>query len=321
MQYCAYVHRLDSVLDQFKALSEETRFRLFRVLAESGEFLCVCELTDILQIPQYAASRGLNVLKRAGLVEELREGKMKFYRVTGEPGAETESEEDFVSERSSDIKGLIHSVLSVPASRPVSSSETILAIDSDRLRWRIDIRQQGKCVITYRGDKTHKVYPQGEEESMKNDEDKQKVLFICVHNSARSQMAEEYCRQFAGDRYEVESAGLEPGELNPYVVKVLKEDGIDIIGKKTQSVLDLYRQGKTYSYVITVCSREAEEKCPIFPGPVRRIHWPFTDPSKFEGTEEKITNKTREIRDSIKNHVKQFAEANKTEYIKENGNE
>lgn len=313
MQYCAYMHRLEFVLDQFKALSEETRFRLFRVLAESGEFLCVCELTDILQIPQYAASRGLNVLKRAGLVEELREGKMKFYRISYDSAGETDSEEGSVEDRRPEIKGLIHTVLSVPAARHLSSPESVLAIDSDRLRWRMDIRQQGKCVITYRADNTHQLSSRREEDSMNNKDEKQKVLFICVHNSARSQMAEEYLRQFAGDRYDVESAGLEAGEINPYVVKVLKEDGIDISEKKTQSVFDLYRRGKTYGYVITVCSREAEEKCPIFPGPVRRVHWPFPDPSKFEGTDEEITHKTREIRDSIKDHVKQFAEANKTE--------
>lgn len=309
MQYCAYMHRINSIIEQYKALAEETRFRLFRVLAEYGESLSVCELTDILQIPQYAASRGLNVLKRAGLVEEIRDGKMKFYRITEYPKAETESGGSLDKEMSQGVKGLIHAVLSVPA----NSEDSLLAIDRDRLRWRLDIRDQGKCVITYRAEEPYQRYRQGEEEGMNNNNEKTKVLFICVHNSARSQMAEEYLRQFAGDHYEVESAGLEPGELNPYVVKVLKEDGIDISGKKTQSVFDLYRRGNTYSYVITVCSREAEEKCPIFPGPVRRVHWPFPDPSSFQGTDEEITQKTREIRDSIKDHIKQFTEANKIE--------
>lgn len=90
---------------------------------------------------------------------------------------------------------------------------------------------------------------------------KEKVLFICVHNSARSQMAEEYLRKLASDRFEVESAGLEPGTINPLVVEVLKEEGIDITGKKTNSVFEFYKEGRRYHYVITVCSKEASERC------------------------------------------------------------
>ncbi len=138
--------------------------------------------------------------------------------------------------------------------------------------------------------------------------DKKKVLFVCVHNSARSQMAEEYLRQTAGDRYETESAGLEPGTINPLVVEVLKEDGIDISGKQTKSVFDLFKTGKKYHYVVTVCSREAEEKCPIFPGVTRRFNWPFTDPSKVEGSHEEKLEKVRAIRDQIKEKVQSFIE-------------
>lgn len=132
------------------------------------------------------------------------------------------------------------------------------------------------------------------------------VLFVCVHNSARSQMAEEYLRKFGGDRFETESAGLEPGKLNPYVVEVLKEDGIDITGKDTKDVFDLFKAGNTYRFVVTVCSREAEEKCPIFPGAVVRYNWPFDDPSKFEGSREEILARTRVVRDAIKAKVKEF---------------
>lgn len=136
--------------------------------------------------------------------------------------------------------------------------------------------------------------------------DKKKVLFVCIHNSARSQMAEEYLRHMAGDDYEAESAGLEPGTINPLVVEVLKEDGIDISGKQTQSVFDLYKAGKKYHYVITVCSREAEEKCPIFPGVTQRFNWPFDDPSKVEGSHEEKLDKVRIIRDQIKEKVSAF---------------
>lgn len=140
-------------------------------------------------------------------------------------------------------------------------------------------------------------------------ESKERVLFVCVHNSARSQMAEEYLRYYGGELFEVESAGLEPGTLNPYVVKVLQEDGIDIRGKQTQKAWDLYKAGNLYSYVITVCSREAEEKCPIFPGRTHRINWPFPDPGKFTGSEEEILYQTREVRDVIKMMIRQFVDS------------
>ena len=133
-----------------------------------------------------------------------------------------------------------------------------------------------------------------------------KVLFVCVHNSARSQMAEEFLKKYGGKRFLVESAGLEPGELNPLAVAVLKEEGIDISGKKTRSVYDLYKQGKTYNYVITVCSKEAEERCPIFPGNGRRENWPFADPSKFSGSLDEKLRRTREVREEIKAKVRQF---------------
>jgi arsenate reductase (thioredoxin) len=138
--------------------------------------------------------------------------------------------------------------------------------------------------------------------------DKKKVLFVCVHNSARSQMAEEYLRQTAGGEYECESAGLEPGTINPLVVEVLKEEGIDISGKQTKSVFDLFKAGKKYQYVITVCSRDAEEKCPIFPGVTQRFNWPFDDPSKVEGSREEKLEKVRAIRDQIKEKVNGFIE-------------
>src|SRR6185295_15139320 len=107
---------------------------------------------------------------------------------------------------------------------------------------------------------------------------KRKVLFVCIHNSARSQMAEAFLRKHGGDLFESESAGLEPGKLNPNVVTVMKETGIDLTGKPTQAVFDLFHQGKTYDFVITVCDKEAAEQCPIFPGNVKRIAWSFKDP-------------------------------------------
>ncbi len=126
------------------------------------------------------------------------------------------------------------------------------------------------------------------------------VLVICRHNSGRSQIAEAYLRKFGGDRIHVESAGFEPAkEVNPLVVEVMKEEGIDLSGKKPQSVFELYKQGRLFDHVITVCS-DSESDCPIFPGITRRWHLPFPDPAAVEGTHAEKLAKVRGIRDAIK---------------------
>ena len=132
------------------------------------------------------------------------------------------------------------------------------------------------------------------------------LLFLCVGNSARSQMAEELLRKMAGDRFEVESAGIEPGKLNPAVIEVLKEKGIDISGKQTRSVMDCVKSGKLYHYVITVCDETSAERCPIFPGVAKRLHWGFTDPSRFEGTWEEKVSKTRTVREEIRTRIESW---------------
>ncbi len=136
--------------------------------------------------------------------------------------------------------------------------------------------------------------------------DKKKVLFICVHNSARSQMAEAFLNRLAGDRFIAESAGLEPGTLNPVVVEVMKEAGIDISGNKTKSVFDFYKQGKRYDYVITVCDESQSKSCPVFPGALKQIHWGFDDPSAFTGTYREKLEKTRRVRDQVKTALEQW---------------
>lgn len=138
--------------------------------------------------------------------------------------------------------------------------------------------------------------------------DTPRVLTICIHNSARSQMTEEYIRQAAGDRLEVMSAGIEPGTLNPTVVELLKEDGIDISGKPTRSVFDLHEAGERFDYVIAVCDAEAAERCPVFPAEKRRLHWPFPDPSKATGTMEEKLAYVRPIRDEIREKGRGFVE-------------
>ena len=140
-----------------------------------------------------------------------------------------------------------------------------------------------------------------------------KVLFVCVHNSARSQMAEAYLNHLGEGRFEAESAGLEPGTLNALVVQVMKEDGIDISGNQTKSVFDIFKRGGLYSFVVTVCDETNAEKCPIFPGAAKRIHWSFADPSSLSGTEAEKLERTREIRDEIKRRVKSWIVARGTD--------
>ncbi len=136
--------------------------------------------------------------------------------------------------------------------------------------------------------------------------DKQRVLFVCIHNSARSQMAESYLNLFGGGKFEAESAGLEPGKLNPLAVEVMKEVGIDISSNKTKDVFEFFKSGKMFSYVITVCDEASAERCPIFPGVCKRIHWSFPDPSAIEGSREEKLNGTRIIRDRIKEKIKKW---------------
>src|SRR5437868_5779606 len=95
---------------------------------------------------------------------------------------------------------------------------------------------------------------------------KEKVLFICVHNSARSQMAEAWVNYTCGEFFEAQSAGLKPGTINPLVIQVMMDVGIDLSKKKTQAVFDVWRSGQMFHYVITVCSEAEAKGCPIFPG-------------------------------------------------------
>ena len=281
---------MHTVLAAFNAVADETRLRILRILLRAGTPLCVAELVDIVRKPQYAVSRALSQLVEAGLVTEERRGKLRFN-----------------APRAGDTTGHLF-----PLVASVDGTTEPFAVDDDRLRWRLDLRQGNECTVTYTAG-----YAPDDYKTRRNrmaDDEKRKVLFICVHNTARSQMAEAYLRHFAGDLFEVESAGLTPGTLNPYVVRVMQEEGFDISRNVPQSVFDLYRAGKTYTTVVTVCSREAEEGCPVFPGPVRRLNWPFPDPGQFTGSDEEILAQTREVRDRIRETVKRFAERYRKEH-------
>ena len=132
-----------------------------------------------------------------------------------------------------------------------------------------------------------------------------KVLFICTHNSARSQMAEAFLKKMGGDRFAVQSAGITPGEINPLAIAAMAEIGIDISKNKTQSVSELVQKGELFEYVIAVCDKAAGV-CPFFPGSAKRLDWNFEDPSTFSGTGEKKLRKTREVRDQIRAQVENW---------------
>jgi len=129
-----------------------------------------------------------------------------------------------------------------------------------------------------------------------------RILFLCTGNSARSQMAEGLLRHFAGDQFEVYSAGLEPKTVNPYAIQAMQEIGLDISGHKSKSVMD-YLGRVHMGTVITVCSN-AEERCPIFPFSTERLYWPFEDPAAFVGTDAETLTKFREVRDQISTRLK-----------------
>jgi arsenate reductase (thioredoxin) len=138
--------------------------------------------------------------------------------------------------------------------------------------------------------------------------DNAKVLFVCVHNSARSQMAEAFLNDMGNGKFSAESAGLEPGVLNPVVVDVMKEIGFDLSNNKTKSVFEFYKQGKRFEYVVTVCDEANSERCPIFPSVKETLHWSFKDPSAIKGNNEEKLAETRIIRDEIKNRLENWLE-------------
>ncbi len=137
---------------------------------------------------------------------------------------------------------------------------------------------------------------------------KKRALFICVHNSARSQMAEAWLNHICGDFFEGQSAGLEPGKLNPLAVEVMAEAGIDISHKKTQAVFEVWKSGQLFTHVITVCDESSAGKCPIFPGPANRLHWSFPDPSQVRGSEAAKLERVRAIRDEIRRRIEEWCE-------------
>jgi phosphate transport system regulatory protein PhoU len=133
-----------------------------------------------------------------------------------------------------------------------------------------------------------------------------RVLFVCVHNSARSQMAAAWLNRLHGDCYEAESAGLTPGDPNPLAVEVMREAGIDIAGNRPRDVFDVARSDKGFDYVVTVCDAVSAERCPPVLGIAEQIQWEFEDPSAFDGSREERLEKTRYVRDAIRAKIDEW---------------
>ena len=129
-----------------------------------------------------------------------------------------------------------------------------------------------------------------------------RVLFLCINNSARSQMAEAFLRQLGGKEFQAFSAGLEAKRMNPLTVRVMEEIGVDLSGQWSKGINE-YLGKENFQYLITVC-HDAEENCPrVWPGVHTRLHWSFEDPAAFEGTEEEKLAKFRQVRDQIRARV------------------
>lgn len=136
--------------------------------------------------------------------------------------------------------------------------------------------------------------------------EKTRVMFICIHNSDRSQMGEAFLKHLAKDRFEVASAGIEAGTLNPLVVSAMADVGVSMDGHFAKKAIDFVNRGEHFDYVITVCDESNAERCPMFPGKHVRMHWGFPDPSAIVGTDAEKLAGIRPIRDAIKAKVEEF---------------
>ena len=134
---------------------------------------------------------------------------------------------------------------------------------------------------------------------------KPKVLFLCTGNSARSQMGEAFLRHYAGDRYDVYSAGLNPKGINPYTIRVMTENGIDLSGHRSKDIME-YLGKMTFGYLITVCGNAEANSPTTVVGISQRMHWPFDDPAAVQGSDEEILAKFREVRDQIDAKVQEW---------------
>lgn len=139
---------------------------------------------------------------------------------------------------------------------------------------------------------------------------KTRIMFVCIHNSARSQMAEAFVRHYAADRFDVHSSGIEAGKLNPLVVQAMAEVGVSMDGHFAKGAQEYIDRKEVFDYVVTVCDESSAERCPMFPGKHARMHWGFPDPSAITGTDDEKLAGIRPIRDAIEKKVKEWIATN-----------
>ncbi|GAB7082394.1 metalloregulator ArsR/SmtB family transcription factor [Megalodesulfovibrio paquesii] len=271
---------MEQVARVLAALGDPARLRL-ALLLRAGE-LCVCDLQAVLDLPQSSASRQLGVLKQAGVVECRREGRWMYYRLALE---------------------------AAPALRPLLAwfdalgRTEPLALED---RARLDLRHARAAAGGAGCESTEEFAGIIFHNARRMDVKHANVLFICEHNSARSQMAEAYVELLSEGSITAASAGFDPRPINPLVVEVMREDGVDLSQKAPQSVFEVFKSGAVFQAVITVCDEGAAAACPVFPGLTHRLHLPFPDPAALEGTHEEKLAETRKIRDQIKAMARDF---------------
>jgi arsenate reductase len=133
-----------------------------------------------------------------------------------------------------------------------------------------------------------------------------RVLFVCVHNAARSQMAEAFLNRLGEGKFTGESAGFTPAPINPYVIRAMAEIGYDLSGKQANDIFVYFRQERKYEIVVKVCDLGNGQRCPIFPSTRITLNWPFPDPAGFTGTDEMIMDRVRRLRDDILARVREL---------------
>ncbi|MCB9134102.1 MAG: metalloregulator ArsR/SmtB family transcription factor [Anaerolineales bacterium] len=254
--------------NQLKLFAHPERLRVLDVLRHGAA--CVCHLEAYLARPQPYVSQQLRFLREAGLITDTRQGNNISYTLAGD--AIRDWLDVILGPADQPDPEYVHYLQTIPCECPEC---------------------EANLQVTFIPNETPKEIEMS----------KAKVLFLCTGNSARSQMAEAFLRKYAGDRYEVYSAGLEPKGLNPYTLQVMEEAGLDMSAHRSKDVRE-YMGFVNFGYIFTVCDH-AEKNCPtIFLSSGEHHHWGFEDPAAFSGTEEETLAKFREVRDLIEGKIR-----------------
>lgn len=258
---------IDYLSQRIKLLAHPERLRLLDVLRRQPE--CVCHLEALLGKPQPYVSQQLRVLREAGVISAERDGHNLYYQLCD-----------------AEIGRWLNTILghAVGEHPDLRYHKQVVSCACPECATGMEISFHEQNITS--------------EVIMA----KQKLIFICTGNSARSQMAEAYLRHHAGDRFESYSAGLDPKGVNPYTARVMQEVGISVADHDSNSIRD-YLGKVHFGYVVTVCDH-AEKNCPrSWLAGSNHLHWGFEDPAEFVGSEEEKVAKFREVRDQIEQKI------------------